>query len=50
MSVAGVRQGGGEHSRTSLIGHHAITNVVYQTTELIHILGAVQESCDPPTI
>ena len=50
MSVAGVRQGGGKYSRTSLIGLHGITNVLYQITELIHILGAVQESCDLPTI
>ena len=49
MSNTGVRWDWGERSRTNLIVHHSITDVLRQTTEPIHIVGTIQESCDLPT-
>ena len=36
--------------RTNLIIHHGITDILNQATELVHILSAVQELCDPASL
>ena len=37
---------GARNPRTNLIVHHGIADIFDQAAEFIHILGAIQETCD----
>jgi hypothetical protein len=34
--------------RTNLIIHHRVADIFNQSTKFVHVLGAIQESRDPP--
>jgi hypothetical protein len=36
--------------RTNLVIHHRVADILDQAAKPVHVLSAVQESCDPPPL
>jgi hypothetical protein len=36
--------------RTNLVIHHRVADILNQAAKPVHVLGAIQEPCDPPPL